>query len=254
MDISKITSIDVRHDDGQLILSSAKSFLFPKRYEGGKSIEDLIILRSRHLPIILIHTPVKIGLNFRGGDSAEILGAIIYSDSTQLNIKLVDDSRDIVQDKRRFFKITAQEACLLRKFERDTITYRYLSPVTATILDINIGGVFLIPDIKYTFETGDIIHLDVKLIDVPLETRIKVIRKQILTDEQAESVLGIEQLEHAEDNEINEDMAPVSLLKSSHASVCGYGCVFVGLKAGEEDKIAYYINRCQIIKRHKKTI
>ena len=137
-----------------------------------------------------------------------------------MNIQLLrsGDTR-VLEERRRFFKIKVHEKGKALFFVRDEKTIRFDEPLTIEVLDINVGGVFLMCDQdKAEFMLDDLICVEIDLfMDYPLNAAVKVLRVQ----------------------------------RDSEGNICGYGCEFQGLTAAQEDYIGRFIYKVQSEQRQK---
>ena len=207
---SKVIKVEVLDETGKIILTSEKGFTLPTRVSAD---EDAIVkIKGKDLPELDRNTIVSVVTTSKSADRIRYSGAISVSMETQMNIKLLrtGDSQ-LLQERRRYFKIKVNEGGRALFFVRDEKTIRFDEPIEISIKDINVGGVFFMCS-DYEFMVDDLICFDVDLfIDAPLNAAARVLRVQ----------------------------------RDSEGNLLGYGCEFQGLTASQEDNISRYILKIQ---------
>ncbi len=193
-------------------------FVVPKNMQ---SDEDCIVMiKGKNLPELDHNRIVSVVTTTKSGDRIKYSGAVSVSMETQMNIQLLrsGDTR-VLEERRRFFKIKVHEKGKALFFVRDEKTIRFDEPLTIEVLDINVGGVFLMCDQdKAEFMLDDLICVEIDLfMDYPLNAAVKVLRVQ----------------------------------RDSEGNICGYGCEFQGLTAAQEDYIGRFIYKVQSEQRQK---
>ena len=205
---SKVIKVEVLDEKGKIILTSEKGFTLPAR-----SDEDAIVkIKGRDLPELERNTIVSVVTTSKSADRIRYSGAISVSMETQMNIKLLrtGDSQ-LLQERRRYFKVKVNESGRALFFVRDEKTVRFDEPVEISVRDINVGGVFVMCA-DYEFMVDDLICFDIDLfIDAPLNAAARVLRVQRDVD----------------------------------GNILGYGCEFQGLTASQEDSIGRFILKIQ---------
>lgn len=213
---SKVIRVDVLDDKGNIILTSEKGFVLPQSMS---SDDDAIIkIKGRGLPELDRNTIVSVVTTTKSADRIQYAGAVAVSMDTQMNIRLLrTGDTQLLQERRRFFKVKVHENGRALFFVRDEKTIRFDVPLDIAVSDINVGGVFVMC-LDYEFMEGDLICMDIDLFaDVPLNAAAQVLRVQRDTD----------------------------------GSIVGYGCEFQGLTAAQEDEIGRFILKVQSEKRAK---
>lgn len=218
---SKVIKVEVLDENGKIIVAAESGFLVPKNIQ---SDEDCIVMiKGRRLPELDRNRIVSVVTTTKGGDRIKFSGAISVSTDTQMNIQVLrsGDSK-VLEERRRFFKIKVREKGKAMFYVRDEKTIRFDEPVTVEVLDINVGGVFLVCDPEEVeFVPDDLICLEVFLQkDYPLNAAVRVLRVQ----------------------------------RDSEGNICGYGCEFRGLTAAQEDYIGRFIYRVQSEQRQKAAV
>ncbi len=215
---SKVIKVEVLDEKGNIIIAAEKGFVVPKNMQ---SDEDCIVMiKGKNLPELDHNRIVSVVTTTKSGDRIKYSGAVSVSMETQMNIQLLrsGDTR-VLEERRRFFKIKVHEKGKALFFVRDEKTIRFDEPLTIEVLDINVGGVFLMCDQdKAEFMLDDLICVETDLfMDYPLNAAVKVLRVQ----------------------------------RDSEGNICGYGCEFQGLTAAQEDYIGRFIYKVQSEQRQK---
>ena len=139
---SKIIKIDVLDDKGASVLSAEKGFVIPTNIAADE--DSIIMIKGKNLPELDYNTIVSVVTTTKAGDRIKYMGAITVSVETQMNIKILrNNDTQVLEERRRYFKIKINEKGRMLFFVRDEKTIRYDEPLEVTIHDINVGGVFL---------------------------------------------------------------------------------------------------------------
>lgn len=213
---NKIVKIEVLDSSGAVALTAEKNFVFPKNLDSDD--DSILMIKGKNLKEFGWNEQVFAVTTLKSGERVKYAGTVTVSLDTQLNIKLAKAERSqLLEERRRYFKIKVQEKGRALFFIRGEDTFRLEEPVSIEIADINIGGIFMIsPD--YTFSQDDIICVEVDLfVDYKLNAMARVLRVQTTPD-------GI---------------------------IKGYGCEFQGLTASQEDYIGRFIYKVQSEMRQK---
>jgi len=226
---SDVIKIELYIDGGKKIGEYKTGFSFPTRYERGTSVNDTMIIENSLLPEFVRGAGMKVVLLMHGGGRVARTCRVGMSVRGRASLTIVNS--EVIQDKRRFYKVKIKEVCQIMKYERDSQVYRFETPVGGKLLDINIGGVFIELESVFPFEMDDILHLRAILNEKTFETRVKILRKQVIDQ-------NTDGLEDAAEN--------------YGKSITGYGCIFVRLTGAQEDEVALFINRVQIIERRRR--
>ena len=215
---SKVIKVEVLDEKGNIIIAAEKGFVVPKNMQ---SDEDCIVMiKGKNLPELDHNRIVSVVTTTKSGDRIKYSGAVSVSMETQMNIQLLrSGDTSVLEERRRFFKIKVHEKGKALFFVRDEKTIRFDEPLTIEVLDINVGGVFLMCDQdKAEFMLDDLICVEIDLfMDYPLNAAVKVLRVQ----------------------------------RDSEGNICGYGCEFQGLTAAQEDYIGRFIYKVQSEQRQK---
>ena len=135
----------------------------------------------------------------------------------QLNVKLSkSNDTQLLEERRRYFKIKVSEKGRVLFVLRDDETIRFDEPEKIEVQDINIGGVFV--TCEYLFQQEDVLCLEIDLFpDYKLNVMARVLRVQF----------------------------------DQVGDVIGYGCEFQAVTASQEDYIGKYIYMTQSAERQR---
>ncbi len=214
---NKIVKVEILDKSGAVVVSSEKNFTFPKNIESAE--DSIVIIKGVDLFSFNKGERVFIVTTTKSGDRIKYPGMISVSMSNQLNVMILKQNREteLLEERRRYFKIKVNERGRALFFMRDEETIRFDEPFPIEILDINIGGVFMnCPD--FEFEQDDAVCVDIDLfVDYRLNAMVRVLRVQ----------------------------------RDREGNIKGYGCEFQGLTASQEDYIGKYIYKAQFAQRQK---
>ena len=213
---NKIVKIEVLDRNGDLAMTAEKGFVFPKNLDSED--DSILIIKGKNLKEFGWNEQVFAVTTLKSGERVKYAGTVSVSLDTQLNIKLAKSVKtELLEERRRYFKIKVQEKGRALFFIRGEDTYRLDEPVPIEIADINIGGIFMIsPD--YTFSEDDLVCVEVDLfVDYRLNAMARVLRVQTAPD----------------------------------GTIKGYGCEFQGLTDSQEDYIGRFIYKVQSEMRQK---
>lgn len=211
----KIIKVDVLDEKGILIISAEKGFVVPNNIAADE--DGIIMIKGKNLPELERNTIVSVVTTSKGGDRIRYMCAVTVSLDTQLNMKLLrNNDTQILEERRRYYKLKINEKGRALFYIRDEKTIRYDEPLDIRILDINVGGILMAVD--YEFLVGDLICVEIDLFEeYPLNAAARVLRIQ----------------------------------RDGEGNVAGYGCEFQGLTAAQEDYIGRFIYKVQSEMRKK---
>lgn len=211
----KIIKVDVLDEKGILIISAEKGFVVPNNIAADE--DGIIMIKGKNLPELERNTIVSVVTTSKGGDRIRYMCAVTVSLDTQLNMKLLrNNDTQILEERRRYYKLKINENGRALFYIRDEKTIRYDEPLDIKILDINVGGIFMTVD--YEFLVGDLICVEIDLFEeYPLNAAARVLRVQ----------------------------------RDGEGNIAGYGCEFQGLTAAQEDYIGRFIYKVQSEMRKK---
>lgn len=213
---SKVIKLDVLDDKEHIILSVEKNFVVPTNISSDE--DSIIMIKGRDLPEFDRNTLVFVVATTKSGDRIKYNGAVSVSMDTQMNIRIMrNNDTQVLEERRRYFKLKISEKGRMLFYVRDEKTIRFDEPREINILDINVGGVFLV--VEEELIPDDLVCIEVDLFsDYPLNAAARVLRVQ----------------------------------RDSDGSILGYGCEFEGLTAAQEDYIGRYIYKVQSEIRQRK--
>ena len=212
---NKIVKVEILDRNGTVAVTSEKNFVFPKNIE--TSEDSILIIKGADLKEFAKDERVHVISTTKAGDRIKYPGMVTVSLDTQLNVRIIKShDTEVLQERRRYFKIKVFERGRVLFMVRDDETTRFEEPVPMEINDINIGGVFMVTSVP--LQEDDIVCIDVDLfIDYRLNAVARVLRVQ----------------------------------RNPDGTVKGYGCAFQGLTASQEDYIGKYIYKVQSAQRQK---
>lgn len=213
---SKVIKVEVLDEKGKLLLTSEKGFTLPRDMSSDE--DAIIMIKGKELPEFERNAIVSVVTTAKSADRIKYMGAVSVSTETQLNIKILQNNdTQLLQERRRYFKIKVNEHGRALFYVREEKTVRFDEPLEISVRDINVGGMlFVCPD--YEFMEDDMICFDIDLsADVPLNMAARVLRVQ----------------------------------READGTIMGYGCEFQGATAAQEDVIGRFILKVQSQQRAK---
>lgn len=213
---SKVIKVDVLDETEKLIISSEKNFVFPKNLNSDE--DSIVIIKGKDLPELEHNQIVSIVSTAKSGDRIKYTGAVTVSMDRQMNIKILQNNNTkVLEERRRFFKLKVDEKGRALFYVRSDKTMRYDEPIDISILDINVGGIFMKVEGDEYME-DDLVCVEIDLfVDYPLNAAVRVLRVQ----------------------------------RDPEGEIKGYGCEFQGLTAAQEDYISKFIYKAQTEQRQK---
>lgn len=215
----KIIRVDVLDSKGKILVTADKGFVFPNNVQGDE--DSIVMIKGKNLPEFERNKLVSIVASTKGGDRIKYPGAVSVSLDTQLNVKLLNTGgNQVLEERRRYYKLKINEKGRALFYIRDEKTVRYDMPLDIVIFDINVGGIFM--NVDDELMVGDLVCVELDLLDeYPLNAAARVLRVQY------------------EDDGVTRE---------------GYGCEFQGLTASQEDYIGRYIYKIQSELRKKEEV
>ena len=212
---NKIVKVEILDRNGSVALSAEKNFVFPKNIESDE--DSILIVKGKELREFPKGERVHVIASTKSGDRIKYPGNVTVSLDTQLNVRIIKNrATEVLEERRRYFKIKVDERGRALFLVRDDETTRFDEPIPIEIKDINIGGVFMVCD--YLFQEDDFVCIDIDLfIDYRLNAVVRILR----------------------------------VAKDEEGNIKGYGCEFQGLTASQEDYIGKFIYKTQFAQRQK---
>lgn len=218
---SKVIKVEVLDEKGELLIASEKNFVVPKNMQSDE--DSIVMIKGRNLPEFDHNRIVSIVMTTKSGDRIRYVGSVAVSMDVQLNIRLQrSGDTKVLEERRRYFKIKVSEQGKALFYVRDEKNMRFDEPIPITVLDINVGGVFITCDPETVeFILDDLICVEIGLFeDYPLNAAVRVLRVQ----------------------------------RDAEGAIKGYGCEFRGLTAAQEDYIGRYIYKVQSDERLREAV
>lgn len=213
---SKVIKVDVLDEKGKLLHTSEKGFTLPRDMSSDE--DAIVMIKGRNLPEFERNTIVSVVTTTKSADRLKYMGAVSVSTDTQLNIKILhNNDTQLLQERRRYFKIKVDEHGRALFYVRGEETVRFDEPVEITVQDINVGGMFFSCK-DHEFMEDDMICFDIDL---------------------------------SEDNPLNMAARVLRVQRDPDGNLLGYGCEFQGATAAQEDVIGRFILKVQSVKRAK---
>lgn len=215
---SKVIKVEVLDEKGKLLLASEKGFTLPADMSSDE--DAIVMIKGRSLPELERNMIVSVVTTAKSADRIKYMGAVSVSTETQLNIKILQNNdMQLLQERRRYFKIKVNEHGRALFYVRDEKTVRFDEPVEISVRDINVGGMFVICS-DYEFMADDMVCFDIDL---------------------------------SEDTSLNMAARVLRVQRDADGKILGYGCEFQGTTAAQEDIIGRFILKMQSQQRAKES-
>ena len=213
----KIIKVDVLDEKGMIIHSAEKGFVVPNNIAADE--DGIIMIKGKNLPELERNKIVWVVTTSKGGDRVRYTCAVTVSLDTQLNVRIMrNNDSQLLEERRRYYKLKIKESGRALFYIRDEKTVRYDEPRHIEILDINVGGIFMVVDDE--FMEDDLICVELDLFEeYPLNAAARVLRVQ----------------------------------RDAEGKITGYGCEFQGLTAAQEDYVGKFVYKVQSEMRQKAT-
>ncbi len=210
------TSFEITSLDGERLMYTESNFDFPIMYDlNDNIIDNMLMIKGRRMPEIDTSQYVYVIARMRDGDRYRYKTNVSVSTDRQLNVILRPDKAELLEERRRYFKIKTNERAFitLRMQEGDDKPVPLDPPAEIYIKDINVGGVFFIcTDTRRHFAKGDKLLMVINLSGSRLELNAEVLREQAI---------------------------------DSQGTDTGYDCRFIGVSHSQEETISRYIYKLQ---------
>ncbi len=212
----KVIKVDVLDTKGTVLLSTDKHFVIPMNINSDE--DSIVIIKGRDLPELEYNSIVSLILTTKSNDRIKLMGSISMSMDKQLNVKVMrSSSTQLLEERRRYYKLKVNVGGRALFYVRDEKTIRYDEPLHLDVLDINVGGLFMV--CKDEYMEGDLVCVEVDLFDdYPLNAAVRILRVQ----------------------------------RDGEGNIIGYGCEFQGLTAAQEDYIGRFVYKVQSEERLKR--
>lgn len=199
------------YDLGGRLLLATNSVFFPRDFFKIKGTE-LVMLKGSDFPIIPKEDTIEAIFEYRDGTRVKYRTSIDLCTEYQINFHVGEG--EVLQERRRSFKITVDFDGNSPFYIRGEELYPFDAPVELHFVNLNVGGVFFKSNSE--FEKGDQVMLSFFGGDMQLLAEILRVQR-------------------GEDGEVE-----------------GYGCQFLNASHAQEEKLAKFILDCQVIERERK--
>lgn len=206
----KITKADVYNEKGELMFTT-RSITFPKDFFKLKGLE-LVSIRGNDLPFFKKSDVITVIFEYINGTRLKCVSKVDISTQYQLNFHVGEG--EVLEERRRSFKVKTQEPTFIYRIERGEEIIDLEIPQRATVLNINLGGVLMTCEMELI--PGDIVSQ--KVLPEGMDVRSRILRRQTDRD----------------------------------GNLIGYGCCFLDITAPQEEKIARHLMDCQLAERDRR--
>lgn len=189
---------------GEKLLIATNSVYFPKDFFKIKGT-DLVMLKGKDFPLISKGEPIQAIFEYKDGTRVRYKTSVDLCTEYQMNFHISEG--EILQERRRSFKITVDMDGMSPFFIRGEEMFSFDDPVELHLLNLNLGGVFFESDSP--FECGDQVMLS--FLDGEMQLLIEILRIQ----------------------------------RDESGNIQGYGCKFLNISQLQEEKLARFIFDCQ---------
>lgn len=175
----RILKLDILTPDNVKILSANnRQFSIPvvTNHMTGQS-ETMLIVKGRDIPEIEHNSEISVITYMRSGERVKYPGFVSLSTEYQLNVLLRIARAQVMEERRRYYKVEADIRCIINSIERGGERIALAKPATAKIKDLNIGGVFLC-FCDEDLQKEDKLLLNMELGDRRVDVAAEIIRVQ----------------------------------------------------------------------------
>ena len=180
----RILKLDILTPDNKKILTANnKQFSLPTvtNHITGQS-ETMLIIKGRDIPEIGHNTEITVITYMRSGERVKYPGFVSLSTDYQLNVLLRTARAQVMEERRRYFKVETDILCVINTIEREGGNVPLDRPIAARIKDLNIGGVFLC-FCREELHKGDLLHMSLELNEKLVDVTAEIIRVQTSGEE-----------------------------------------------------------------------
>lgn len=173
--------------------------------------ETLLIIKGSNLPEVERGNEVSLITYMRSGERIKYPAYVTISTEMQLNVVIRTSRAQVMEERRRYYKVEADIDCVIKAVERGEQRIALEKPAYAKIKDLNIGGIFLcICD--ETLNKNDRLLLTIMFETKNVDIVAEIIRVQT----------------------------------NAAGDVAGYGCRFMDLSPLTEEVFAQYVFKVQL--------
>jgi len=218
LDKDKVLKVEICTFKGRVLLTVTKNFSFPQnvvRDDSRFEPNDHVFIKGKNLPVFARNASVVIIAHTRAGDRFSFPGHVAVSTEVQLNVRISQVEAELLPDRRRFYKVSAEIPCVVSTITRGENNASPDPPLEFIIEDINIGGIFLKHSERVELKEEDSLAVLVSDVSGDTEFVAKILR----------------------------------VVKTPEGVIKGYGCQFLFLNARQEEAVAGFINKLQLDQR-----
>lgn len=173
--------------------------------------QELVVIKDKNLPLLDKAQPITVIFEYLNGTRVKYDTKIDICTGMQLNFHV--DTGEILEDRRSSFKLKTEFEGISKYFVRNEEPVLFDTPLTIHFANINLGGVLFSAD--FDFEKGDTVNL--VFMDGEMELMAEILRRQI----------------------------------TDTGELIGFGCKFLDVTHAQEEILAKFIFRQQVIERDK---
>ena len=220
MDKDRVVKLEICTLKGTVLLTVSKNYTFPfklndKDRYGRENTGQNVIIRGKNLPVFARNAPVKVVAHTKAGERVSYPGHIEMSAEKHLNIYLRVEAGEVMDERRRFYKISEEIPCSIISVTRGENHTDFDTPIGFMIGDINIGGVFIMANNQLELEGQDTVEVILEDHRGKTQLTAKVLRVQ----------------------------------RNPEGKIKGYGCQFLFINTRQEEVVAGFINKIQMERR-----
>lgn len=208
----KINRVLVYESGGNLAVTTS-SVHFPKDFFKVKDM-DFVMLKGTDLPVYQKGDPIEVIFEYLNGTRVKYKTTVDIGTEYQMNFHVGEG--EILQERRRSFKITVDMDGQSPFFIRGEELFSFDDPVELHFVNLNLGGVFFVSSTEFTL--GDQVMLN--FLDEEMRLLAEILRVQ----------------------------------RDSGGKIEGYGCKFMDVNSAQEEKLAKFIFDCQVLERERKKV
>ncbi len=196
---------------GEKLLLATKSVYFPRDFFKVKGT-DLVMLKGNDFPAISKGDPIYAIFEYKDGTRIRYQTSIDICTQYQINFHIGEG--EVLQERRRSFKITVDFDGMSPFYIRGEEMFSFEDPIELHFINLNLGGVLF--SSNSTFECGDQVMLS--FLDGEMQLLGEILRVQ----------------------------------RDENGNVEGYGCKFLNISHAQEELLARFIFECQHMERRSK--
>lgn len=196
---------------GEKLLLATKSVYFPRDFFKVKGT-DLVMLKGNDFPVISKGDPIHAIFEYKDGTRIRYQTSIDICTQYQINFHISEG--EVLQERRRSFKITVDFDGMSPFYIRGEEMFSFEDPIELHFINLNLGGVLF--SSNSTFECGDQVMLS--FLDGEMQLLGEILRVQ----------------------------------RDEDGNLVGYGCKFLNINHAQEEQLARFIFECQHMERRNK--